>query len=246
MTGSGASSSRRRSVSSGAAASRQRSAKGLVRGKGAISFVASSSPKPIAPRHTRSGEQSVSTRRVATRSTTKPGPGEGTGQAAVADRLGELLDMLTPVLPDALLAARTGGELRELAGRISSVLPQESAVAGAVGPVYETADLVSWLGISRQALHKRVQRHDLLAMKTSDGHTIYPAWQFTTDGKVRPGVAEAVKALAPAMDDWTRTLWFAGRSPDLEGQSAARWWSEGRDPAAVVTAARRRARRIAQ
>lgn len=169
-----------------------------------------------------------------------------TEQDTVAERLSELLELLEPDLHDAVRSADTGRELRELAGRISSVLPRDDPTAEVIGPVYETADLVSWLGITRQALHKRVQRHDVLALKTGDGYTIYPAWQFDADGKVRPGVATSTRELARVMDDWMRALWFAGATPELEELSAAQWLSEGRDPATVISAAKRTAGRMAR
>ncbi|MEE6288516.1 hypothetical protein V2J52_12700 [Georgenia sp. MJ173] len=214
----------------------------------ATGLVRSTSSRAVSSRSSlRYGKQGVrATQSPARLKTKKQVTDQPSEWSVVVDRLDHLLALLEPVLPDALLAASTGDDLLDLAGRISSALPHESATAEAVGPVYETADLVSWLGISRQALHKRLQRSDMLAMKTADSHTIYPAWQFTSDGTVRPGVAEAVKALAPVMDDWTRTLWFTGRSPDLDGKSASQWLAEGGDPAVVIASARRRAHRMAQ
>lgn len=231
------------------AGGRARGVSGTVRGKGARNLVAQRTrTEPI-----RSSGKTVSTRRVARRGATttteRMKAAQGRPKApepVLRDRLNRLLELLKPDLPDALSAANSTPQLEELAGRISSVLPGESATAKAVGPVYETSDLTSWLRISRQALNKKVHQGDVLAMKTSDGHTIYPAWQFAVDGSVRPGVAEAVKALMPVMDDWTRTLWFSGRSPELGDKSPADWLEGGGEPGVVVTAARRRARRLAQ
>lgn len=136
---------------------------------------------------------------------------------------------------------------RQVARRIESVLPGEDRVAAAVGPVLDTADLVEWLGVTKQAIHNRARRHDLLALMTSDGHVVYPDWQFDDDGTTRRGVADAVKALTKAgMDPWTQAVWFRGPSSAFEEMSAAQWLTEGRAPAVVVREAHRRAHRWAQ
>src|SRR5699024_9242554 len=123
-------------------------------------------------------------------------------------------------------------------------LPVENPAAEAIGPVLETSDLVGWLGITKQAIHNRVRRHDLLALKTSDGHVVYPDWQFDDDGTTRSGVRHAVKALSEAgMDPWTQASWFRGASSAFDGGSAAQWLTEGRDPDVVIREARRRAHR---
>ncbi|UNX56098.1 hypothetical protein MF406_07790 [Georgenia sp. TF02-10] len=114
----------------------------------------------------------------------------------------------------------------------------EDPATEAVGPVFVAADLIGWLGVSRQVIDERVRRRDLLALRTSDGSTVYPEWQFDVDGAVLPGVGAALRALSQGgMDDLTHLLWFAGENPELGGSSAAAWLTEKRDPGAVVRAA---------
>ena len=73
-----------------------------------------------------------------------------------------------------------------------SALPTQHPYDEPLGPFYDTTGLVSWLGVSRQAVADRVRRGTLLACRTQDGHLVYPAWQFARDGAVRPGVVDAV------------------------------------------------------
>lgn len=135
-----------------------------------------------------------------------------------------------------------------LADRIASVLPSEPAPeAEAIGPVFETSDLTAWRGTSKQAIDNQRRRNTILALRTADDHWVYPEWQFDERGRVRKGVADAVKALAGAgMDPWTQAVWFRGPSPDLEGESAATWLTSGKDPGAVVQLAHRTANRWRQ
>jgi hypothetical protein len=148
----------------------------------------------------------------------------------------------------AMRSMHTEEDVERLAARIAAVLPSsDDPVTEAIGPVFETADLVEWLGITKQALHARAGRRTVVAVKTSDGHTVFPEWQFAADGAVLPGVADALRALAAAgMDDATNAMWFTGASPALDGKSAAQWLTERRDPAAVVRAAKQTAARWRQ
>lgn len=159
--------------------------------------------------------------------------------------------VLSSVGPRRFIAAiqkiRSEDDALRLAGRLASVLPDEDPAAEAIGPVFTTSDLVNWLGVTKQAINNRARRHDLLALKTSDGHVAYPEWQFDDDGNVRPGVGRAVKALSKGgMSPWTQAAWFRGRSSALDGKSAAEWLTEGGDPELVVREARRTANRWSQ
>src|SRR3954468_18562733 len=113
------------------------------------------------------------------------------------------------------------GDLDELAARMVSALPTQHPYDEPLGPFYDTTGLVSWLGISRQAVADRVRRGTLLACRTQDGHLVYPAWQFARDGAVRPGVVEAVGEFARrGTDGWSTALWLTTPSDVFGGQSA--------------------------
>lgn len=89
-----------------------------------------------------------------------------------------------------------------------------------LGPFYDTSGLSRWLGITRQALHQRVKAHQLLAPVTGDGQRVYPAWQFTPDGRALPGLAAVMRVLLPATDEWTAALWLTTPSERLRGETA--------------------------
>lgn len=170
---------------------------------------------------------------------------------AVLKREGGKLSRLISAIGSQLARAVEGltdEDVTALADRIASVLPSEPAAgAEAIGPVFETADLIEWRGVTKQAIHNQRLRGDILALRTSDGHWVYPEWQFDENGHVRKGVGESVRALAyGGMDPWTQAVWFRGESPDLGDESAASWLSSGKDPAAVVQLARRTANRWRQ
>jgi hypothetical protein len=113
------------------------------------------------------------------------------------------------------------GDLDELAARMVSALPTHHPYDEPLGPFYDTTGLVSWLGISRQAVADRVRRGTLLACRTQDGHLVYPAWQFARDGAVRPGVVEAVGEFARrGADGWSTAVWLTTPSDVFGGQSA--------------------------
>lgn len=165
---------------------------------------------------------------------------EGGKLSRLLSKIGAQLMHAVDELPD--------DDVTVLADRIASVLPSEPAAgAEAIGPIFETADLTEWRGVSKQAIDNQRRRHSILALRTSDGAWVYPEWQFDEHGNVRKGVGESVKALsAGGMDPWTQAVWFRGASPDLEDETAAGWLRSGKDPEAVVQLARRTGNRWRQ
>jgi hypothetical protein len=108
-----------------------------------------------------------------------------------------------------------------LAERMLAALPTVHPLDEPLGPFYDTAGLVTWLGISRQAVFDRVRRGTLLACRTADGHLVYPSLQFGRAGQVRPGVQEAVGAFArTGVDGWTIGTWLTTAADVFDGQSA--------------------------
>ncbi len=169
-----------------------------------------------------------------TRQTAVAATADGTvdvGTATVAAATAAERDLVTRV--SALVAERAQllaaqgrdlgdlGDLDELAARMVSALPTQHPYDEPLGPFYDTTGLVSWLGVSRQAVADRVRRGTLLACRTQDGHLVYPAWQFARDGAVRPGVVEAVgEFVRRGADGWSTALWLTTPSDVFGGQSA--------------------------
>ena len=113
------------------------------------------------------------------------------------------------------------GDLDDLAARMVAALPSVHPWDAAFGPFYDTAGLMQWLGVSRQALADRVRRGTLLACRTTDGHLLYPILQFGRTGQVRPGVIDVVGILGRAgADGWAVGLWLTTPSDAFDGESA--------------------------
>src|SRR5690242_9355942 len=113
------------------------------------------------------------------------------------------------------------GEVEEVADRMLAALPTVHPLDQPLGPFYDTAGLIAWLGISRQALFDRVRRGTVLACRTADGHLVYPSLQFGRNGAVRPGVVEAVGAFTRrGVDGWSVGAWLTTPTPVFDGQSA--------------------------
>ena len=126
-------------------------------------------------------------------------------------------------------------DVDELADRMVAALPTVHPMDEPLAPFYDTAGLVSWLGISRQALFDRVRRGTVLACRTSDGHLVYPSLQFGRNGQVRPGVQDAVGVLTRAgADGWTIGAWLTTPSQVFEGHSAVDYLVVHRSSASAV------------
>lgn len=117
--------------------------------------------------------------------------------------------------------------IADTVAELLAALPEFDGPWGpAIGPVYRTDQIRALLGdVSRQALSDRVKRHTLLALKTRDGVTVYPAWQFS-EGQVLPGLPEVLKVFVPdehgeIVDAWTLASWLRTRLDELEGDSVS-------------------------
>jgi hypothetical protein len=143
-------------------------------------------------------------------------------------------------------AASDLGDPDKVAERMAAVLPTPEPYDSVCGPFYDTAGLVTWLGLSRQAVHHRAKAGLVLGCKTADGRTVYPAWQFTEEGATIPYLAEVLGVLRAGTDSpWTHALWLGAPANDLDGSTPAEWLTAGNDPARVLAAARADAARWA-
>lgn len=108
-----------------------------------------------------------------------------------------------------------------------------------LGPFYDTTGLARWMKITRQAVHQKVNAHQILACATADGQKVYPAWQFTPDGRVIPGLAAVLKVLVPAAaDPWTVAIWLTTPDEDYQEMTAIEWLLTNRDHSQVLADAR--------
>ena len=85
-----------------------------------------------------------------------------------------------------------------------------------VGDVWDTETVREFLGISRQALYKRVLSGSVVGLP-GRGTTLFPVWQFDLAAqRVRPAVAGVVEAFRARLDDLDAHLvawWSALTSP---------------------------------
>src|SRR5262249_33549873 len=84
------------------------------------------------------------------------------------------------------------------------------------GGSYTLQDVESLLGISRQAVDKRVREDALLAVPGPHRRRRYPAVQFTGDGTL-PGLAEVLKSL-PSANGWFRLNFLIRPDARLDGR----------------------------
>ena len=126
-------------------------------------------------------------------------------------------------------------DVEELAERMVAALPTVHPLDQPLAPFYDTAGLVAWLGVSRQALFDRVRRGTVLACRTADGHLVYPSLQFGRNGQVRPGLIDAVGIFTRAgVDGWTIGTWLTTPSDVFDGHSAVDFLVVHRSSAAAV------------
>jgi hypothetical protein len=101
------------------------------------------------------------------------------------------------------------GDPEALADRMTAALPQPHPF-GEFGPFYRPVDVASWLGESRQSIHKKVKGRTLLGARDSEGGVCLPVWQFRDDGTVVPHLRKVVDILAAGTSNpWTWIQWLA-------------------------------------
>lgn len=184
------------------------------------------------------------------RSASRPLPADEGSKSldAIPNDVKAVADMLAEEIVFARKAGLLRGEadLRAFARRAIASVPRSNPLADSIGDFYDTAGLVQWLDISKQAIAKRVAKQHMVGCKTADGHWVYPAWQFDDHGEVINGVTEVLDVLLGQRDPWAAARWFVIPSPYLPGElSAIEWLSRGDDPAVVIAEARKDTERLA-
>ncbi len=93
-------------------------------------------------------------------------------------------------------------------------MPADQDLSTRIGPVFDTNGVAAYL-------HASDTTAALLELATSDGHRVYPAFQFTDTG-IDARFQPALAALATA-PRWTAALWFVTPNPDLDGLTPLDW-----------------------
>lgn len=115
-----------------------------------------------------------------------------------------------------------------------------------LGPSYSTRQVRELMRIgSRQAISDRVKRHRLLALPGPDGQPLFPAFQFTADGRPLPALHLVLERLAGAVETpYTTASWLVTPEPLLEDRTPAEWLREGEASERVLEAAARYVERL--
>jgi hypothetical protein len=167
-------------------------------------------------------------------------------RSALEAYVAEVLDNVRPGLVESVSAlSRNGSPLpdpADLAVLIRAGLPTAPATLDPhfadAGPFYDSKGAQLQLGgVTKQALDSRRHTGSVLAMRTGDGHWLYPAWQFTGQGGVHPALAPVFKALR-LLDGWSAAVWLISDHPDFGGKSPRRALRGQVDPDLVAEVAR--------
>jgi hypothetical protein len=106
------------------------------------------------------------------------------------------------------LAANSTLEMARLRGETSKLELLDEA-----GPMVTAGQAAEALGISKQAVHKRLQSGTLFGIM-SKGEFRIPAWQIR-EGEVVPGISEVLRNLDTT--EWGKMLFFHSENMQLEG-----------------------------
>ena len=165
-----------------------------------------------------------------------------------------------PELPGGFMRRLTSAEQdlldaieRQLASRRSSVITPEISAQAAhlvrsmtdprpklhelIGPVVTTADVVDWLGISRQGINKAVRENRILAVQAPSTTWYYPTWQLQDDHSVVSDLQAVLGRLDGRCDQLVTARWFQVPNDDLDGVTPAEWLTSRSELHAVVGAA---------
>jgi len=180
------------------------------------------------------------------------GADPGTGSQAAAA-------LLYGQLAAAVRDQAAGADLAQLDGDTAAQLVRD-AVSYALGAArsrrllgedrLDTSDAALLLGVTRQALHKRVRAGTILGVP-GRGTTWFPAWQFGPDRTTRPVIARVLSAFATAdpdrrADPWNVLSWADTAQPELNGARPADAIADGDRDEQVLDAAVAAARDLAQ
>ncbi|EHI41270.1 hypothetical protein OPAG_08092 [Rhodococcus opacus PD630] len=129
-------------------------------------------------------------------------------------------------------------DVQAIADAMSAALPTHHVYDQVVGPFYDTAGLTRWWKVSRQAVSKKVATNAVIACRLEEGQWVYPVWQFTRSGTVRPDLVQVWRVLRSGADPWTGAMWLRAPQDALAGKSAVQWLTDNGSVDTVLTAAR--------
>lgn len=140
-------------------------------------------------------------------------------KAELMQEIGQTLDeyLSRDTITDFSADARAATVSSALAG-----VREANRVNDRLGVFYSVDRVMQVLGgISRQAVNERVQKNRLLRVRTSDNVLVFPAFQFTELGELRPGMSDLLKILLSTGEDpWTVAYWLTSEIAEFEDRTA--------------------------
>ena len=91
-------------------------------------------------------------------------------------------------------------------------------MADLVGPFYRPGTVAARLGCHVEDLAEHEAAGGLLGLLTSDNVKVYPVFQFTENGTVRPELVPMLSTFT-GIDSWSVAVWLRGPNIDLNGRS---------------------------
>ena len=124
---------------------------------------------------------------------------------------------------------------------------QDATWREAVGSLLELDQLPQILGEeSGHEAQELARQQRLLALSTSDGRQLFPVSQFDAWGRPFPEIKAILGIFSGVVSTpYTIASWMVSPQDLLEGETPADWLRAGRDPAALLEAARRSASKLA-
>lgn len=129
---------------------------------------------------------------------------------------------------------------QELSGIDAARFRGELAKEGfkAYGPTCTVEQHAKKIGISRQAVLKRLKAGTLLGWRENSQNAYrIPSWQFDAEGNLLPGMAQVLKELnVPEFDEWAKILFFLQQRNSLKGKRPIELIVAGKTEAVVLLA----------
>lgn len=149
----------------------------------------------------------------------------------------ELLDAIERQLTSRRRSVVTDDIIDQASHLVRAMTDPRPQLQEVIGPVCATADVVAWLGISRQGINKAVRENRMLAVQSPSTTWFYPTWQLLDDHSVVPQMSQVLGRLTDRVDQLVAAEWFQVPNDSLRGMTPAQWMLEGRDRHGVVGAA---------
>lgn len=110
--------------------------------------------------------------------------------------------------------------VRAIAQGAEQGIERSVALQSHFGKFYTSAKVCQVLNVTKQAVSKKVSAHKLLRVTTSDGKSVFPAFQFVGNA-VEPHIEKLVSILlSNGMDGWSALYWLTSPLPGFGGKTA--------------------------